>query len=71
MQIRIQWELKKKQLKELKDALEHKDYKNTGLSKDAGECKDIEDYIKNHNKTAEEEDVTLKAELKQIVDLFT
>ena len=54
----------------MENVLEHKNYKNTGLSKDAGECKDVADYIKNQNKTAEEEDTKLTEEQDEVTVLF-
>ena len=55
-QVKLAWELKQKQLKELATILTHENYTETGLATGndslADTCKGLDEYIDNANKTA-------------------
>ena len=59
-QVKLAWELKQKQLKELATILTHENYTETGLATGndsvADTCKGLDEYIDNANKTAWDEE---------------
>ena len=73
-QVKLGWDLKQQQLKELKDILTHENYTDTGLANGENDsimesCKGLDEYIDKANKTAwdeEKEEMDLEFEELEI-----
>ena len=70
--MKLAWELKQQQLKDLTAILVHENYTETGLArgidKVADACNGLDDYITKANKTAFDEKLELDKHLKEVED---